>query len=558
MNTVAIIQARMGSTRLPGKIMKEVCGRPLLWHLLSRLKYSKRIKKIVVAIPTLKQDDIIEKNVRKWGFDVFRGDPNDLLDRYYKAARKFKANTIVRITADCPLIDPKIVDMVLKEYSSGNFDVVKTDETFPDGLDAATFSFAAIEKAWKEARLPSEREHVGTYILNHPEMFRIKIITNNEDLGYMRWTVDEERDYQFVKAVFERLYEGGKMFYMKDVLDLLKKEPKLQDINKNIIRNEGYLKSLKEDAAVSGETVSSMIKLSKFCLGCAQLGNKYGINNTTGKPNSHESLELVRLAVENGITTFDTAPVYGDSQKVLGECLSELNKYDLTIISRVPPVEWGKGMKHVHETIETAFYQTLSDLGMDKLPIILFHKFSDIEKGTYMILNILRKLKSKGLIGKIGASIYTPGEAETTLKIEDLDVIQVPINLIDKRLIDNGFLKRAKDKGKTILARTVFLQGLFFKKVIPSELKGFLPYQNAINKICADENMDAAELALRYVLGIEQVDSIAVGMETVDQLKRNIEIMKKQKLSDKILSEIENIGSAPENIINPSLWGKHR
>ncbi|MFH1709893.1 MAG: glycosyltransferase family protein [bacterium] len=247
MNTVAIVQARMGSTRLSGKVMKEVCDKPLLWHLLYRLKHSKLINKIVIATTTSSKDDVIEKKAAEWDYAVFRGSENDLLDRYYQAALKFKADPIVRITADCPLIDPKIVDMIIKEYLSGIFDLVGTDVTYPDGLDVSIYSFHAIEKAWKEAKLPSEREHVGPYITKHPEIFKIKSMSFMQDFSFMRWTVDEEKDYLFVKEIFERLYKEGEMFYTEEILALIKKESTLMKINGNIKRNEGYLKSLKED-----------------------------------------------------------------------------------------------------------------------------------------------------------------------------------------------------------------------------------------------------------------------------------------------------------------------
>lgn len=248
MNPVAIIQARMGSTRLPGKVLKEVCGKPLLWHMLYRLKYSKTLKNIIVATSTLPQDDVIEKNVIKWGFECFRGSPNDLLDRYYKTAVKYNADPVVRLTADCPLIDPKIVDTIITEYLKGDYDVVGTnDNSFPDGLDVTAFSFRSIKTAWEKAELPSEREHVGPYILKQPEVYKNKSMAFKGNYAHMRWTVDEDRDFKFVNEIFERLYKEGEMFYSDDILALLEKEPQLLTINSNIIRNEGYLKSLKED-----------------------------------------------------------------------------------------------------------------------------------------------------------------------------------------------------------------------------------------------------------------------------------------------------------------------
>jgi spore coat polysaccharide biosynthesis protein SpsF len=245
---VAIIQARMSSTRLPGKVLKEACGRPLLWHLIYRLRKAGTIEGIVLATSRLDDDKILMEKAREWGVKAGAGSPDDLLDRYYQAAREFNADPIVRITADCPLIDPRIVDQVVGEFLKlKDYDHVGTDGTFPDGLDTGVYSFRAIEKAWREAKLPSEREHVGPYIGNHPELFRNKAISYRQNLSHLRWTVDQEEDLMLVREIFGRLFHEGEMFYTEDILKLLEQEPRLLKINSHITRNEGYLKSLAHD-----------------------------------------------------------------------------------------------------------------------------------------------------------------------------------------------------------------------------------------------------------------------------------------------------------------------
>ncbi len=247
-HVVAIIQARMGSTRLPGKVLKEACGRPLLWHLIYRLKKAATVEDIVLATTHLDEDKILLEKAREWGVKAFAGSPDDLLDRYYQAAREFGADPVVRITADCPLIDPRIVDRVVGEFLKlKGCDTAGTDGTFPDGLDTSVLSFRAIEKAWREAKLPSEREHVGPYISKHPELFKIKGISYPADLSHLRWTVDQEEDLTLVREIFQRLFREGGIFYMEDILKLLEKEPRLLEINRHIVRNEGYLKSLEQD-----------------------------------------------------------------------------------------------------------------------------------------------------------------------------------------------------------------------------------------------------------------------------------------------------------------------
>jgi len=297
-----------------------------------------------------------------------------------------------------------------------------------------------------------------------------------------------------------------------------------------------------------------MTNTSKLCLGTAQLGMHYGINNMIGKPSLEESRSIVSLAINNGITAFDTAPEYGDSEEILGKCLDGTSRGKLMLISKVPPTDWSKSKEDIIERVNNTLNKTLKDLGIKILPVYLFHRFNDIEKENSLILNELISIKQKGLIGKIGVSIYTPEEAERSLNIEGVEVIQVPFNLIDKRLLENGFLSRAMKKGITVLARSVFLQGLFFKKDIPDKLKVFKPYQKKIIDICAEEDMSMEELALRYVLGIAGINSVIIGAETTDQLQGNIKIARKPKLSSEIAGKIDKLGSAPESIINPGLW----
>lgn len=246
---VAIIQARMGSTRLPGKVMMDIVGKPMLWHVINRVQHAKRLDDIVIATTALNEDKQILELASEMGVKSYAGSEDDVLDRYYQAAIIHEAYAIVRITADCPLIDPDIIDGVIEFYLNHDFDYVSNTikPTYPDGLDTEVFSLGVLKRAWKEATLASEREHVTPYIWKTPQMFRIKNLRNDTDLSYMRWTVDEERDLKFVREIYNKLYKECEMFYMGDVLKLLKKYSELMNINKDIIRDEGYLKSIMGD-----------------------------------------------------------------------------------------------------------------------------------------------------------------------------------------------------------------------------------------------------------------------------------------------------------------------
>lgn len=244
---LAIIQARMGSTRLPGKVLADICGKPMLWHVWNRVRTVPSVDKAVVATSVNQADDPVVDFCMRHEIGYFRGNEADVLDRFYQAAKTFCADGVVRITADCPLIDPGVVDRVVRVYLGGDYDYVSNTlrYTYPDGLDTEVLTFAALEAAWREARLPLEREHVTPY-LRLSGRFRVLNVENEKGLpkGYLRWTVDEPADLEFVRAVYLRLGSNGQPFGWSDILHLLDKEPHLMGINQGIICNEGYYKSL--------------------------------------------------------------------------------------------------------------------------------------------------------------------------------------------------------------------------------------------------------------------------------------------------------------------------
>jgi len=249
---VAIIQARMGSTRLPGKVLKEVCNRPLLYHVVSRLRHSRKIDRLVVATSIRQPDDDVAAFCEQQSVSCFRGSEDDVLDRYYNAARRYAAETVVRITADCPLIDPVVLDEIIEAYQKTGCDYASNTlaRTYPDGLDVEVFSFEALKKAWQEAILVSEREHVTPYIWKNPDRFKIHQVKEKIDRSSLRWTVDEPEDLEFIRRIYSYLYRPGRIFLMREVLELLEERPELMQINQGFVSNEGYIRSLDKDHIV--------------------------------------------------------------------------------------------------------------------------------------------------------------------------------------------------------------------------------------------------------------------------------------------------------------------
>jgi spore coat polysaccharide biosynthesis protein SpsF len=235
MRIVAIVQARIGSTRLPGKALKDIHGKSMLARVVRRASRSALIDKLVVATTEKEADDAIVSECDLLGIPCFRGSEDDVLDRYYGAARAFSAESIVRITSDCPLIDPEIIDRVIQAFLDFGPDYASNTirSTYPRGLDAEVFTFNALETSWREASQDFQHVHVTPYIYQHPEKFKIHSVTGDEDWSRYRWTVDTRDDLALARTIYERI-DRDDHFSWRDVLELFKREPELADINRHI------------------------------------------------------------------------------------------------------------------------------------------------------------------------------------------------------------------------------------------------------------------------------------------------------------------------------------
>lgn len=249
---VAFIQARTSSTRFPGKVLKPILGKAMLELEVERARACQTIDRVVIVTSVLPEDQQIVELGKRIGIDVFCGSLENVLDRFYQAAKKFKPDHIVRLTGDCPLIDAQVVDDLVRLYLEKKCDYGTNcmPPTYPDGLDAEVFSIKVLREAWQEASLPSHLEHISLFFEEQPKRFKIENLACNRDLSALRWTVDEPEDFEFVRAVFENLYQNENQFQMDDVLDLMKRKPELALMNQRFTRNEGLLKSKQEDKAV--------------------------------------------------------------------------------------------------------------------------------------------------------------------------------------------------------------------------------------------------------------------------------------------------------------------
>ncbi len=237
MNTVAIVQARMGSTRLPGKAFLDVCGEPMLARVMARCRRATTLNRVVVATTTEPADDVLCDLCTARGWPYYRGSQDDVLDRYYQTAGQHQADVVVRITSDCPLIDPDVIDLTVNAFLrlQPDCDYVSNGEPprpFPRGLDVEVVRFQALERAWREAREAAFREHVTLYIYRHAEKFRLATVLAERDYSDQRWTVDTPEDRDLVLKLFAHF--GHDRFGWRDVLAVLAEHPEWSAINRHV------------------------------------------------------------------------------------------------------------------------------------------------------------------------------------------------------------------------------------------------------------------------------------------------------------------------------------
>jgi glutamate-1-semialdehyde 2,1-aminomutase len=230
---LAIIQARMKSTRLPGKVMKKILGRPMIGYLLERVSRAQQIDKIIVATSHDPANDVLVDYVESLGFDVFRGNENDTLDRFYQAAVQYSADQIIRITGDCPLIDPRVISQVIDALKQNNADYASNvnPRSFPKGLDVEIMTFQSLARSWREAQEQEDREHVTLFIRKRDDFKKANVVYK-DDLTCERWTVDHPEDFTLIENIYKRIYKDNSEFGLEDILAIKNKEPEWFFVNR--------------------------------------------------------------------------------------------------------------------------------------------------------------------------------------------------------------------------------------------------------------------------------------------------------------------------------------
>ncbi len=303
--------------------------------------------------------------------------------------------------------------------------------------------------------------------------------------------------------------------------------------------------------------------ISKISLGTAQLGMEYGIANVDGKPDFSIAINILDYSWKNGINSFDTSPLYGNSEEIIGSFISSRikRKKNLTIISKLPSVDKKLDFTYnnLYNYIVKKIKKSLNKLKLNCIPIYLLHHAPDIYIKDGLVIKCLNQIKKEGLIKQIGISTYNLKEVKETLKFREIDVIQLPLNIFDQRLIKSGLLKKLNKYGYSIFARSIYLQGLFF--LSPEKLPDYLKITKQplikLRDLAKEYSIDIAKLAFLYVRDLPEITSLVIGAENINQLANNLKYLDEKPLSSELSKIIiEEFSDQSDKIINPSLWNK--
>lgn len=534
MKVVLVVQARMGSLRLPGKVMLEAAGRPLLWHQLERLRLVKNAQQVVVAPSVEQEDDVIVAFCAGEGVTVVRGSEADVLSRYAQAAEIAAADVVVRLTADCPLIDPAIIDAVIASYlasaASHRYASNTAQRTYPRGMDVEVFSRAMLDEAHRNAVTQYDREHVTPYIIRVlTGSSHIANVAAPRPLSQYRLTVDYWSDYENVKALLESGLPDFSLATLMQRADELRLDLRESDWQRERINIRGRLG-----------------------LGAAQFGMRYGHFNMHGQPSDDALVSILDAANEFGLTLIDTAHLYGESEAALGRCGARLRSFE--VVTKTPRFADGPISAQDAAALTAAFDASLQHLGLPAVHGLLAHHAPNLlAPGGERLYEAMLELKEQGRVANIGVSVYGGEIAEEINARFPVDMVQLPMNVLDQRPLVSGALSRLVKAGVKVQVRSVFLQGLLLAD--PAKLDPyFARARTALEQFHAAARaagVSPANAALHFLLGLGEIDRVIVGVESRAQLEQLFGSFPAAPAIDYSQFRIDF-----PDILNPALWPK--
>ena len=533
-----IIQARLTSSRLPGKALLPVAGYPSA--ILAALRGSNKKHSIIFATSDDPSDDRLVEEACHHKLHVFRGPLHDVIARYFWAAADLADESIVvRLTADNVLPDGSFVNELVSTLMESQAEYVGVDALragIPYGVSAEAFTAAILRKAHRSAVSQADREHVGLWMKRNCRIANLRPkISSGEYFGHLRSTIDTEDDYQRVI----RLFEGTVNPLQVGWLELARK-----------------LARLPYGPLVPSRELSGTLH-SELTLGTAQLGMNYGRVNDSGKPTRPEGVGIVRKALVSGVSTFDTARAYQESESVLGEALQSagqthrvVTKVDLASLTKAASKD------EVRIRVDESIALSRQALRTDKLNTVLLHVWAYRRLWSGAVFHRLLEQCEAGSVKVIGASVYDPQEALDALHDERVKHLQLPINVLDRRWKNAGVDEAIRDRPDvTVHARSAFLQGIL---VHPSErwpaVSGF-DAENCVRTLCSLANdfgrTGVADLCIAYLRSLPWITSVVIGCETISQLEQNTALFLRPRLTIEQSKKLESVlPTAPEELVS--------
>ena len=542
-----VLQARTSSSRLPGKVLLPLAGTPLALLCANRL--ARAGHEVLVATSTSPDDDQLARLLAQAAIRCFRGSLHDVLGRYEAAvADMADEDIVVRMTADNPVPDGAFIRACEQSWRVG-MDYLGTHSPFdglPYGMSAELMTVAVLRHAARDATDAYDREHVTPWIRRNRHagwIARNSLLA--ADLSHLRCTIDTYDDYVRMQKVFGAWQGDPAAATWKDVVERLRKAEGAPTFRVPFVERDGVAES-------------------RMALGTVQLGLPYGAANRDGQPDEPLAILMVRTAVEHGVTWIDTARAYGSAEGRVGRALQGSWRDRTRVITKLDPLDElaaDASAACASEAVTASAYQSMHELGVDRLDVLLLHRWAHRRSHQGAVWSRLLALRDRGLIGELGASVSQPEDALAALADPDLCHLQIPFNLLDHRWRAAPFCAAVAARPDVrVHVRSIFLQGILLGDVTtwPAfDAKGATRLRQ-LDALVVELDLDSrAALCVAFVLAHPWVASLVLGMETINQLEQNLGVMNTSPLSAAQTDEVAaRLAGAPGRLLNPTQWNQ--
>jgi spore coat polysaccharide biosynthesis protein SpsF (cytidylyltransferase family)/aryl-alcohol dehydrogenase-like predicted oxidoreductase len=540
-----VIQCRTGSSRLPGKALLPIGEYPLA--VLCAKRAANTALNVCVATSDQPGDDALCRILQAHHVTFCRGPLDDVLARFLFALDQAADDDVaVRLTADNVFPDGAFIDLLVAQLCQVNYQYVSADSArsgLPYGLSAEAFRVGALRQSAAGALGPDDREHV-TPRLRRAEGRAVFDPGTEIPMSHLRCTIDSLSDYLSVVELFADIADPVMVGW--------------QDLCKRLLARHSDVLQVPQQRKCDGRGVPRMT------LGTAQFGiPTYGRTRATAALSAEAVTDMIGMAAGHGVTLLDCARAYGDAESVLGHALQVLGDNRIQPISKLSPLAGLESAEpeHVSRAVEASVLRSLYELRLRSLPVLMLHRWTHRTAWNETAWRKLLDLRDEGLIKALGASVYTPAEALEALADPDILHLQLPFNVLDRRWHKAGMPEAVSGRGDvTVYARSAFLQGILLKDSEHWPIIAGVNAREVVNQLdCLVREIhreNRADLCLSYVLAHKWIDSVVVGVETVEQLGTNLEAISRAALTESECAKVEAaLPSVPESLLNPAQWG---